>query len=137
MDPAWKEDGRFAILRDMTNCLRIGDATVFGDDGPETIEVKPDALRRGPAQRQRIAAAQRAVRELGPLPGDDPKRRLYDLDLPFRTHLDLQKLGAKRAAQDGFRAKVQRDRDQYGQRVTRSAASAARGLPCIRSHSPG
>jgi hypothetical protein len=25
---AWREDGRFALLHDLTNCLRIGDVTV-------------------------------------------------------------------------------------------------------------
>ena len=35
--------GQFAILHDLTNCLRIGDVTVFGNDGSfETIEVKTD-----------------------------------------------------------------------------------------------
>jgi hypothetical protein len=36
------EAGRFAILHDLTNCLRIGDVTVFGDGLPETIEIKTD-----------------------------------------------------------------------------------------------
>ena len=42
VDQAWKEDGKFAILHDLTNCLRIGDVTVFGDGPPETIEINLD-----------------------------------------------------------------------------------------------
>jgi hypothetical protein len=120
VERAWKEDGQFAILHDLTNCLRIGDMTVFGHDGPETIEIKTDAQRRSPAQRRRIIAAQQALRDAAPLPGDDHKERLYDLDLPFRTHLDLLALGTERAARGGiFAAKVAGNRvlvvsDLYG-----------------------
>ena len=61
--------GQFAILHDLTNCLRIGDVTVFADDGDfETIEVKSDAGRRSPKQYRRIKAARAAVRDGGPCP---------------------------------------------------------------------
>ncbi len=113
--------GQFAILHDLTNCLRIGDVTVFGnDDSFETIEVKSDSKRRSPAQRGRIKAAQDAVRSGGPLPGKDRRARLYDLDIPFKTHLDLLRTGTERAAKEGiFVAKLPGDRalfvtDVYG-----------------------
>lgn len=120
VERAWKQDGQLAILHDLTNCLRIGDVTVFGGDGPEIFEVKADVHRRSPVQRRRIIAAQEAVRNAAPLPGDDAKERLYDLDLPFRTHLDLLELGTERAALDGiFAARVAGNRvlfvtDLYG-----------------------
>ena len=57
VEQAWQEDGRFAIMHDLTNCLRIGDITVFGDDGPDTIEVKTHPQRRYSAQDRRIRAA--------------------------------------------------------------------------------
>ena len=65
--------GQFAILYDLTNCLtnclRIGDVTVFADDGDfETIEVKSDAGRPSPKQNRRIKAARAAVRDGGPCP---------------------------------------------------------------------
>jgi len=108
VDRAYREHGQLAILHDLTNCLRIGDVTVFGDDGShETVEVKSDSRRRSPAQHRRIKAAQEAIRSGAPLPGKDRKARLFDLDLPFRTHLDLLRLGTARAARDGiFAAKV-------------------------------
>ena len=40
VEQAYRQDGQFAILHDMTNCLNIGDVTIFRDDGShETIEV--------------------------------------------------------------------------------------------------
>jgi hypothetical protein len=113
--------GRFAILHDLTNCLRIGDVTVFADDGDfETIEVKSDAGRRSPKQNRRIKAARTAVRDGGPLSASDPRARLYDLNVQFKTHLDVLRLGTERAARDGFfTAKLPGDRallvsDLYG-----------------------
>jgi hypothetical protein len=113
--------GQFALLHDLTNCLRIGDVTIFGIDGTATvIEVKSDPERRSPVQRRRIAAAAAAVHSGGPLPGQDHRTRLYDLDLPFRTHLKILRDGTERAANDGlFAAKIPGDRallvaDVYG-----------------------
>lgn len=82
--------------------------TVFGNDGSfQTLEVKSDPGRRSPVQRRRIKAAQDALRNGGPLPGADPMQRLHDLEIPFRTHLDLLRTGTERAARDGiFTVKV-------------------------------
>jgi len=116
-----RSDGKFALLHDLTNCLRIGDITVFDDDGtPSVIEVKTDPSRRSPAQNRRIKAAIEAVRNGGPLPGIDRHARLYDLDLPYKNHLEVLNDGTKRAAADGlFTAKLPGDRalfvtDIYG-----------------------
>jgi hypothetical protein len=108
VDQVYREDGQFAILHDLTNCLRIGDVTVFGNDGThETLEIKTDPGRRSPAQKRKIKAAQEAVRNGGPLPGTDPLFRLHDLDIPFTTHLDLLRTATERASLDGiFTAKV-------------------------------
>jgi hypothetical protein len=117
VDQAYR-DGQFAILHDMTNCLRIGDVTIFPDDSsPETIEVKSNPQRSRSAQKRRIRAANDALVNAGPLPG---KARLFDLDVPFRTHLDRLDLGTERAAREGiFGAWVRGDRallvtDLYG-----------------------
>jgi hypothetical protein len=41
LERAYSQDGEFAILHDLTNCLRIGDVTIFANDGTyKTIEVK-------------------------------------------------------------------------------------------------
>jgi hypothetical protein len=116
-----RTDGKFALLHDLTNCLRIGDVTVFERDGtPSVIEVKTDPSRRSPAQNRRITAAIEAVQNGGPLPGLDRRARLYDLDLPYQNHLNVLRDGANRAAIDGiFTAKLPGDRallvtDIYG-----------------------
>ena len=95
-------------MHDLTNCLRIGDVTVFGNDGTsETLEIKTDPGRRSPTQTRRIRAAQEAVRNGGPLPGTDPMARLHDLDVQFTTHLDLLRTATERASRDGiFTVKV-------------------------------
>jgi hypothetical protein len=47
VERAYRDDGQFAILHDLTNCLRIGDITVFGNDGSmETLEIKSASGRR-------------------------------------------------------------------------------------------
>jgi hypothetical protein len=123
VEKVWKEDGQFALMHDLTNCLRIGDISVFTDEGPEQIEVKTNAKRRNSVQNRRIRAARNALGRAGPLPGDDRGEWLYDLDLPYRTHLDLLRTGTERAARDGiFAAKIRGDRallvsDFYGCQV--------------------
>ncbi len=120
VEEAYRDDGLFAVMYDLTNCLRIGDLTVFGEDGPETIEIKTDPRRRRPSQNRRLKAARRALNGAGPLPGDDRAERLYDLDLPFKTHPDLLATGTERAAREGiFAARVPGNRallvsDLYG-----------------------
>ena len=115
-------DGKFALLHDLTNCLRIGDVTIFANDGTsKTIEVKTNPSRTSPAQNRRVKAAAAAVGGgNSPLPGKDRRARLYDIDLPYKTHLDVLRLGTERAARDGiFTAKLPGDRallvtDVYG-----------------------
>ncbi len=121
VEQAYRQDGQFAILHDMTNCLRIGDVTILRDDGShETIEVKSSPQRSKSAQQRRIHAANDALQNAAPLPGKDRRARLFDVDVPFRTHLDLLALGTERAAREGiFAARVRGDRallvtDIYG-----------------------
>jgi hypothetical protein len=107
VEQAYREDGKFANLRDLTNCLRIGDVTIFDKDGTfKTDEVKTNPGRASPAQNRKVEAAA-AVSENAPLPGDDRRARLYELDLPYHTYLDVLRLGTERAARDGiFTAKL-------------------------------
>lgn len=84
------------------------------------IEVKTNAKRHNSVQNRRIKAVRRALGRTGPLPRGDRGEWLYDLDLPYRTHLDLLRIGTERAAREGiFAAKVRGDRallvsDLYG-----------------------
>ena len=45
VEKAWKDDDQFALMHDLTNCLRIGDISVFTDEGSKQIEVKSNAQR--------------------------------------------------------------------------------------------
>lgn len=121
VEQAYRQDGQFAILHDMTNCLRIGDVTIFRNDGSrKTVEVNADPQRSRVAQQRRIKAANDALNSAAPLPGKNRRARLFDLDVPFKTHLDLLALGTERAAREGiFAARVRGDRallvtDIYG-----------------------
>ena len=117
-----RAQGQFAIHHDLTNCLRIGDITVFSnEDGTATtIEVKSNPAHQRTVQQQRISAAREAVLRGGELPGKNPRTVLYELDLPFKTHLDVLRLGTEHAAKDGiFAARLPGDRiltvaDMYG-----------------------
>lgn len=99
---AYKEDGHFALLHDLTNCLRIGDITVWDEiNPPHTEEIKTNPNNHRSRQLRRINQARSAILDGGPLPGDNPSERLHDLDLPLRTHLDLLRTAAGRAAEEG------------------------------------
>ena len=63
VEQAWREDGQFAILHDRTNCLRIGDVTVFADDG------SPDARSGDERARTVLVFVARALDQLRNLPG--------------------------------------------------------------------
>jgi hypothetical protein len=121
VERAWKEDGAFALLHDLTSCLRIGDITVFHDtEPPRTVEIKTDPKKTKRAQLRRINQARAAVLHGGSLPGDNASEVLHDLDLPLRTHLDLLRTAMGRAAAEGvYSTEVPGSRallafDQYG-----------------------
>ena len=54
IEQAYRQDGQFAILHDMTNCLRIGDVTIFRNGG------HLDRLAVDRPQPQRLALTTRA-----------------------------------------------------------------------------
>ena len=56
-----REDGQFALMHDLTNCLRIGDITVFTHEGPVQIEVKTNAKCHNSVQNRRIKAVRGAL----------------------------------------------------------------------------
>ncbi|WP_086822460.1 hypothetical protein [Streptomyces sp. NRRL B-24572] len=104
---AFKDDGHFALLHDVTNCLRIGDITIWDETNPpltEEIKTNPNAKRS--TQLRRVNQARAAILDGGPLPGPDTAQRLHDLDLPLRTHLDMLRSAAQQAAADGVHATV-------------------------------
>ncbi|OEJ21492.1 hypothetical protein AS594_38755 [Streptomyces agglomeratus] len=105
LERACKEDDAFALLHDLTNCLRIGDMTVWdGVHPPRTEEIKTNPKNSKSAQLRRINQARGAVLDGGPLPGTNASELLYDLNLPLRTHLDVLRDALERAATEGIYA---------------------------------
>lgn len=103
VEEQWREHGRFVLLHDLTNCLRIGDATEWDPNrgGPRIVEIKSNRRRKDPRQQRRIDAAHAAVYEGGNLPGSRRDERLHQLGIPLRTHLDLLRTATERAVRDG------------------------------------
>lgn len=105
VERAWKEDGAFALLHDLTNCLRIGDVTVMnGTEPPRTEEIKTNPNRVNKTQLRRINQARAAVFQGEALPGGNASDLMCDLDLPLRTHLDLLRTATEKAAAEGVHA---------------------------------
>ncbi|QKW22250.1 hypothetical protein HUT16_27110 [Kitasatospora sp. NA04385] len=101
VEEQWREHGRFALMHDLTNCLRIGDVTVWDPEaGPRIVEIKTSERHRQSKQQRRIDAAHAALDAGGNLPGDHPDERIHDLGIPLRTHLDLLGFAAERAASE-------------------------------------
>lgn len=98
----WQEHGHFALLSDLTTCVRIGDVIEFTEDGAVLHEVKK-ARRVPPAQRARIQAAVDAIMTGSDLPGAEPDSRLLVLSTKFRADMrplqDAIRLARQRGAQ--------------------------------------
>lgn len=144
VEDAWREHGCFALLHDLTNCLRIGDVTMFGQDELTFHEIKTNPGRQVSAQLRRIQEAVQALGGGAGLPGGNPRERLYDLDIPLATHLNLLDVATGKAADEGiFAMKVPGSRalvvvdllgcqargwdaDEFAERFDRQHAAALR-----------
>jgi hypothetical protein len=98
----WRERRHFALLHDLTSCLRIGDITEFTADGKRLLhEVKKNNARRDKAQVHRMEAAVAAIMHGAALPGDQPAR-LVSVDVDLRTHLAVLADAAALAEERGI-----------------------------------
>ncbi|MGN9796220.1 hypothetical protein ACTMTU_34745 [Streptomyces sp. OZ13] len=104
----WSEHRHFALLHDLTDCLRIGDVTVFHDrhaDGAQDIylyELKTNPKRRESTQLTRTRMAAEALYVGGPLPGPD-KACLVETGVPYATHLSALGDAFARAHREGLK----------------------------------
>lgn len=119
---AWYNDGNFAVLHDLTSCLRIGDTTVFEPRQVTVREIKTNKRRRTKAQEQRILVACDALRRSTPVPGD-AGQVLVEIALPYRTHLKALRDALDLASQ----RKLQGMKVPGGRAIV--AASLSAGLP--------
>jgi hypothetical protein len=86
---SWKQDHTFALLHDLTNCLRIGDMTKFTDEGPRLLEKKKQGAQRiSPAQLKRMQDAIDVINSGAPLQSRSGRPlELFVATQPFKTHL--------------------------------------------------
>lgn len=89
VEDIWRDRKHFALLHDLTNCLRIADVSEFTDEGVVLHEVKKNS-RLESKQRRRIEEAINAVMHGGSLPGGVIEARLVELQQPYAA--DLQPL---------------------------------------------
>lgn len=67
---AWRDCGIFLLHHDLTDCLRVGDATAFHPDGQRELhEFKTGDRKPKSVQRARLKQALEAINEGAPLPG--------------------------------------------------------------------
>ncbi|MET9104960.1 hypothetical protein [Streptomyces zhihengii] len=103
----WIENRCFALLHDITDCLRIGDVTLFrdrGDDEQDILlyELKTNPRRRESTQLTRTRLAAEALHTGGPLPGPD-KAVLVETGVPYATHMSVLSDALGRAHQEGLK----------------------------------
>lgn len=103
VEDLWREKQHFALLHDLTNCLRIADVSEFTDDGVLLHEVKKNAARTDKRQLERIQASINAIMHGGPLPGASPNARLVELSTPVAADLRQLKDAIQLAKKYGSR----------------------------------
>jgi hypothetical protein len=91
VEQLWNEQHHFALLHDLTNCLRIADLTEFADDGGKWLREIKKTPHVESKQLRRTQAAVDAIMSGGHLPGDRPNAKLVEIDEPYVT--DLAPLG--------------------------------------------
>ncbi len=96
----WEKKKHFALLHDLTTCLRIGDITEFTADGRRLLHEIKATSRRSAAQLQRMAAAVRAVNDGAPLPGTS--ERLLSVNTSLATNLELLEVALGLADGEGI-----------------------------------
>jgi hypothetical protein len=88
VESIWRDTGHFALLHDITGCLRIGDVTEFGADGHRHLhEIKKSRSGRDPKQAKRMSQAVAAFNRGALLPGSDSQ--MVSVDIEHATHLDI------------------------------------------------
>lgn len=103
VEAAWAEQGRFAVLHDLTHCLRIGDVTIFGEDPlhPRELKLSPTAEPR-PRQKRRLTRAEGILTGTEYLADfDDSRMQGYRSTVPLRTRMDALELVLEEAGRTG------------------------------------
>jgi len=62
----WRNERTFALLHDLTNCIRMADLTKFTEAGPQLVEVKINPTGARSSQRRRIQRALEVINSGAP-----------------------------------------------------------------------
>ncbi|MGC5054704.1 hypothetical protein ACLQ2S_25000 [Micromonospora sp. DT48] len=99
VDNCWRE-GRFALLHDLTNVLRLGDVSVFHDEVVAFHEIKTNQRYQNSAQQGRLSAVVDSLTRGTPfLRGG---QTLVRMAMPYRTHLDALRAALNLAHERGM-----------------------------------
>jgi hypothetical protein len=99
---AWEQDGRFALLHDLTNSIRIADITIFEDRHPTLVEIKRTPAG-GSRHRDQVRRAKRAVAVINdgaPLPGPEDTELVVS-EQTFKASLPALRRQLEQALDDG------------------------------------
>lgn len=122
----WDRSRHFALLHDLTNCLRIGDISEFTADGRILLTEIKKSGRADSKQVARMAGAVAAVNEGRPLPGTTD--RLVEVDVSYSTQLSYLRDAVGLARQRGtVGMKVPGGRALTAAHLPRMAARGERG----------
>ncbi|WP_238006125.1 hypothetical protein KZZ52_51715 [Dactylosporangium sp. AC04546] len=85
VETAWRDNGEFVLLHDLTAALRVGDVSRFCQDGGVLLdEIKTNDRYRNKKQDQKLVATSHALADGGTLPsGHTP----VATGIPFKTDL--------------------------------------------------
>lgn len=101
VEQAWKSDRTFALMHDLTSCLRIADLTKFTREGPRLVEVKKGAKRIPRPQMQRIRDAIDVINGKSNLWINHQEVDVFDVSEQFRTRVRDTAAPISRSIRDG------------------------------------
>lgn len=119
VERCWRERGNFALLHDITNCLRIADVTEFFEDRRVVLHEVKQTPRSGTRQMQRVKAAVDALVSGGGVPGGPVGGRLVEVRHPYLS--DVHRLN------DLFA--MARERGVVGMKLSKHRALVGVSLP--------
>lgn len=87
VEECWRERRQFALLHDLTNCLRIADATEFTTEGGAVLHEVKRSPRTGTRQMQRARTAVDALVKGSPLPGEPTGGQVVEVAVSYKSNL--------------------------------------------------
>jgi hypothetical protein len=87
VEACWRDAHHFALLHDLTNCLRIADITEFTNDHGALLHEVKAGDRVDKKQMKRIEATLNALLGNGPFPGEPAAGRIVEVTEPYRNDL--------------------------------------------------